>query len=80
MVNRGRPEEISTSTSTMTPSSPRVAQLITLASMVLGTMLAPGRLGVNEGAWGSYGRNDIRGPKTTNTRNNSRLDRRELFF
>jgi len=33
-VNEGRPEEISTSTSTIAPSSPTRAQLITLASII----------------------------------------------
>jgi hypothetical protein len=34
MVNEGRPEEISTSTSTIAPSSPTTAQVVTLASML----------------------------------------------
>jgi len=34
MVNWGNPGEISTSTSTMVPSSPTVAQLTTLANII----------------------------------------------
>ncbi len=34
MVNKGKPGEISTSTSTIAPSSPTTAQLITLASII----------------------------------------------
>ena len=49
-MKEGRPAEISTSTSTITPSRPTMAQLITLASMaLLGTMLQRSFAGVNEG-------------------------------
>ncbi|MBA7690435.1 hypothetical protein ES703_98961 [subsurface metagenome] len=34
MVNEGKPGEISTSTSTIAPSSPTTAQLVTLASII----------------------------------------------